>query len=145
MESMFESRKIQLWSDRREEEFAVKLSNEAGFRAASNSAVEYTKLVDEAEYFRDLEYDWQFLLNHWTGVKNGSTRLPNNGAKEPQSPSLDLVETLASIRKPSRKRVTRQKPRPPLKCHFCMLSYNTERERREHELEWHSDKRKKVA
>lgn len=136
------SSKLQLWSDGRGKEFAVKLSNEAGFKAASSPVAEYTKLVDEAEYFGDMKYDWQFLLNHWTGVMNGSIKLPDNDGEEPPPLPFDLTEALTPIQKPKERRARREKPKPLLKCHYCKLSYNTEKERRDHELFWHSDKKK---
>src|SRR5690606_13099304 len=136
------SRKLQLWSDGRGKEFAVKVSNEPGFKAATSPAAEYTKLVDEAEYFDDVKYDWQFLLNHWTGVMNGSIKLSDNDGREPPPLSFDLTEVLAPIPKTKEPRARREKPKPLLKCRYCKLSYNTEKERRGHELFWHSDKMK---
>jgi hypothetical protein len=135
------SRKIQLWSDSHEKEFAVKLSDQADFKAVSNPTAKYTKLVDEAEYFSDLEYDWQFLLSHWAGVRDGSIKLLDNEGKKPGAVPFELTDALAPIKK-QEKRARREKPRPPLNCRFCKLSYNTEKERREHELAWHSDKMK---
>ena len=136
------SRNLQLWSDGRGKEFAVKVSNEAGFKAASNPAAEYTNLVDEAEYFDDMKYDWQFLLNHWTSVMNGSIKVLNNDGREPPPLPFDLTEVPAPIQKPKERRARREKVKPLLKCHYCKLSYNTEKERRYHELFWHSDKMK---
>lgn len=136
------SRKLQLWSDGRGKEFAVKVSNEAGFKAASNPDAKYTKLVDEAEYFDDMKYDWQFLLNHWTSVMNGSIKLSDNNRREPPPLPFDLTEVPAPTQKPKQRRARREKPKPLLKCDYCKLSYNTEKERRDHELAWHSDKMK---
>lgn len=138
-------RKLQLWSDARGKEFAVRLSNETDFKAASNPAAKYTKLVDEAEYLSDLEYDWQFLLSHWVGVKDGTIKLLDNDGKKPDPVPFDLTDAFASIQKPNGRRTRREKPKPALKCRFCSLSYNTEKERREHELAWHSEKVKKDA
>lgn len=136
------SRKLQLWSDGRGREFAVKVSNEAGFKAASSPAAEYTKLVDEAQYFDDMKYDWQFLLNHWIGVMNGRIKLSDNDEREPPPTPFDLTEVPAPIQKTKERRARREKPKPLLKCHYCMLSYNSEKERRGHELFWHSEKMK---
>lgn len=133
-----ENRKIQLWSDAHRKEFAVKLSNHPDFKAASNPAAKYTELVDEAEYLVDLEYDWQFLLDHWARINGGSTRLIDIYEKNPDRMPFDLTRVLAPIKK-SNRRPRMEKPKPPLQCRFCKLSYNTERERREHELAWHSE------
>ncbi len=135
-----DARKVQLWSDDRGKEFAVRLANEPDFRVASNPSVKYTKLVDESEYLSDIKYDWQFLLEHWVGVKNGSIKLVEYNGKNPDLPPFDIEGVFGSIQIPKRRRARRERPRPPLKCHYCMLCYNTEKERREHELVWHQDK-----
>lgn len=138
-------RRIQFWSDAGGKEFAVRLSNEPNFRAVSNPAVDYTKLVEEAEYFSDMDYDWKFLLEHWIGVKNGSIRLFDLNGKEETRPawSLDSTDTHNASIEADEKRVGCEKPKPLLKCHYCMLSYNSEKERQEHELAWHFEKMQK--
>lgn len=144
--SMFPSpdtrRKIQFWSDAMGKEFAVRLSNDRDFRAVSNPAAKYTKLVEEAEYFSDMKYDWKFLLEFWTGVKNGSIRPLDigDGREEPATINwIDLPDD-ASLNNGKKKHVKRTKPKPLLKCRYCMRSYNSEKERQEHELVWHSKK-----
>jgi hypothetical protein len=138
-------RKIQFWSDARGKEFAVRLSNEPDFRAVSNPAAKYTRLVEEADYFSDMNYDWSFLLEYWMGVKNKSIKLFGlNGKKEPRVPASDWTDMQSSSpAKTDKKRVRREKPKPLLKCRYCMLSYNSEKERHEHEVTWHAEKMKK--
>ena len=138
-------RKIQFWSDARGKEFAVRLTNDPDFRAVSNPAANYTKLVEEFDYFSDMDYDWKYLLDHLIGLKNGSIKLFDlNGKEEPNSPTLDLTDMQQSSPvKADEKRVKREKPKPLLKCHYCMLSYNSEKERQEHEAIWHAKKMKK--
>jgi len=116
-----DSRKLQLWSDSRRKEFAVRLSDQHDFKAVSNPDAKYTKLVDEAEYFSDTKYDWKFLLEHWSGVINGSIRLvDNDGSKDPEPIPFDLVDALTPMKKPKRQRAQREKPKPLLKCRYCM-------------------------
>lgn len=142
-------KKIQFWSDARGKEFAVRLSNEPDFRAVSNLAVTYVKLVDEAEYFDDMAYDWKYLLDHWTGVKNGSIRLLDLEDGREQQPAAinlaDLQSDTSIIGGKKIKRTRRTKPKPPLKCHYCMLYYNSEKERSEHEALWHMEKKKRSS
>ncbi|MEM2139465.1 hypothetical protein [Nitrososphaera sp.] len=47
-----------------------------------------------------------------------------------------------SINNGKKRQVKRTKPKPLLKCHYCMLSYNSEKERSEHEALWHTEKTK---
>lgn len=135
-------RKIQLWSDVRGEEFAVRLSNEQDFRAVSNPAANYTKLVDEGEHFDDMSYDWKYLLEHWSGVKNGSIKLfdENNEKERPITTDLEDVAGNAFVNQGKKGR--NKSGKPLLKCRYCMLSYNSEKEKSAHELAWHSAKMK---
>lgn len=133
--------KIQFWSDAGGKEFAVRLSNEPDFRAISNPSVKYIKLVEEADYFSDMNYDWNFLLEYWIGVKNGNIKpLDYDDGNRPNSASFDLADAFTPIEKPNGRLIKREKPKPVLKCHYCMLSYNSEKERREHESFWHAEK-----
>lgn len=137
-------KKIQFWSDAQGKEFAVRLSNEPDFRAVSNPSVKYLKLVEEADYFSDMNYDWKFLLEYWMGVKNGKIEpFGLNGKEEPNHITLDLIDTQTASVKADKKRIKRDRARPLLKCRYCMLSYNSEKERQEHELAWHAEKMKK--
>lgn len=132
-------RKIQFWSDMQGKEFAVRISNEPDFRAVSNPSVKYTRLVEEADYFNDMDYDWNFLLEHWMGVGNGSVRLMDDdgrgGGKRPLHPvAFDLHDRddVCAVKKPNGRGAKRDKRKPLLKCRYCMLSYNSKRH--EHEL-----------
>ncbi|MEO9294270.1 MAG: hypothetical protein ABI347_01575 [Nitrososphaera sp.] len=136
-------RRLQLWSDAHGKDFAVRLSNESDFRVVSNPAAKYTKLVEEAEYFENMDYDWKYLLEHWAGVKNGSIRLLDTGNEKEQPAKINWIDLPddASINNCKKKRVKRTKAKPLLKCHYCMLSYNSEKERSEHEVLWHAEKK----
>ncbi|MEM3095064.1 MAG: hypothetical protein QXX64_05445 [Nitrososphaera sp.] len=140
-------RKIQLWSNAQGKEFAVRLSSDHDFRAVSNPAAKYTKLVEEADYFSDMDYDWRYLLEHWRGVKNGNVKLlpdDDGDGKNPHPAAFDLpdVDDVSAVKKPNGRGAKREKPKPLLKCRYCMLSYNSEKERHEHEVTWHAEKMK---
>ena len=140
-------RKIQLWSDARGKEFAVRLSNDQDFKAVSNPAADYTKLVEEADYFGDMDYDWRYLLEHWIGVKNGSVKILDDDGRggKPRPAAFDLPDAdndTFAVKKPNGRGAKREKPKPLLKCRYCMLSYNSEKERQKHEVGWHSEKMK---
>lgn len=138
-------RRIQFWSDAQGKEFAVRLSNEPDFRAVSNPSVKYTRLVEEADYFSDMNYDWNFLLEHWMGMKKGSIKLldDDNDGDKPNSVSFDLADVFTPIKKRNGRPAKRSKPKPVLKCRYCMLYYDSEKKRREHESRWYAEKIRK--
>ncbi|WP_337863201.1 hypothetical protein [Nitrososphaera sp.] len=139
-------RKIQFWSDASGKEFAVRLSSDRDFRAVSNPAAKYTRLVEEAEYFSDMKYDWKFLLGYWMGVRNGRIEpFDLNGKEESDSAASDLTSGMqtAAVKAGNEGVRRKKKSRPVLKCRYCMLSYNSEKERSEHESLWHAEKRMK--
>lgn len=129
MISLFDVRRLQLWSDANQENFAVRLSNESNFRAATSPAASYILLIDEAEFLHDMEYDWNYLLMHWTGVKNGKIKLVD---------SIDEEQPIRNV--PLNGKDATEKPKAILKCHYCGLLYSSEKKRSEHEATWHAEK-----
>jgi hypothetical protein len=62
------SKKLQLWSDSSKNEYAIRVKGEPNILAATNESqlIEYTVLVEEADYLEDMRYDWGYTLKHWT-------------------------------------------------------------------------------
>jgi len=58
---------IQLWSNDSKTHYAIKLSNQEEFLAATMSPTieKYTALVEESAYIKDFQYDWDYTLMHW--------------------------------------------------------------------------------
>src|SRR5690606_22931215 len=72
---------IQLWSNKDESAFAVRLSTdqEDSFRAvvATNhhdSSSKFTKIADEMYYDESFHYDWPFMLERWIEAWNSGFR-----------------------------------------------------------------------
>lgn len=59
--------KIQLWSNDSKTHYAIKLNNHEEFLVATRSpnTEKYTNLVEESNYFEDIQYNWNYTLNHW--------------------------------------------------------------------------------
>lgn len=125
-------KKIQLWSDEGEKEFAVCILGEQDiFRASTNSKARYTKIIEEAEYMEGEKYDWAYLLGRWIDNRGGNwigMASPEGAQTKPAAPH----------------EAARKKRRAPavtaLKCHFCGLMYSREKERGMHEKAWHAAK-----
>lgn len=66
--SRFSHRKVQIWTNDRESEFAICLSDDEPklFRAKTNvDENQYEKLVEETLYLDGINYNWEFTLKHW--------------------------------------------------------------------------------
>jgi hypothetical protein len=62
------SKKLQLWSNSSSREYAIRLKGESNILAATNESpsIQYTVLVEEADYLEDTRYTWSYTLKHWT-------------------------------------------------------------------------------
>ena len=127
-------RKIQLWTNRNENEFAIRILEDSqiaidkevkNFLATTNPKEIYMTVVAETDYFEDLKRGWDFTLGHlveqykkefstkFFGKDNLINRKKNNNSR----PIVRLI--------------------PYNKCHYCNSEFNNEEEKREHELENH--------
>ena len=127
-------KKIQLWTNRNENEFAIRILEDSeiatgreikNFLATTNPKELYTRVVAETDYFEDLKHGWDFTLGHlveqykkelsakFFGKDNLINRKKNNNSR----PISKLI--------------------PYNKCHYCASEFNNEEEKREHELEYH--------
>ena len=124
-------KKIQLWSDSDEKEFAVCISSEQNFfRASTDSQARYVRLVEESEYIEGEKYDWKYLLGMWVDSRSGSwigTVVP----RDADSSNINEQGQKAGRKRPQAAALT-------LKCHFCGLTYAHEKERKSHEKMWHA-------
>jgi hypothetical protein len=125
-------KKIELWTNRYQSEFALRLvdndtatrdQSQQNFLAATDSKTDYIIVVAEIDYFGDLKHGWDYILRH----------LLEQYKEEIQSQSLGKIR----INKNSKdNRITIQLI-PYFKCHYCDLEFNNEEEEKEHELGCH--------
>lgn len=131
-------KRIQLWSDEKEKEFAICFSGANGaFFTRTNPHAQYVKMVEEAEYVEGEKYDWEFMLAKWIEGRNGNgitTWVPHIPDGISHTQPREAISQKAEKRK--RKKYTKQTA--TLKCRFCGLMYVSERERDGHEKEWHT-------
>lgn len=139
--------KIQLWSNTKETEFAIKLATDKiGFRASTNESADYVKLADEILEPDGQHIDFPFMLEKWIlAWKEGFRHSAASYEWRPQESMHRETGDFSSIfpdgdnngksGKPSSKRLL-------LKCDFCNLTFYYETERLAHEREWHQDKLK---
>jgi hypothetical protein len=131
-------KKIQLWTNRNENEFAIRILEDSeiatgreikNFLATTNPKELYTRVVAETDYFEDLKHGWDFTLGH----------LVEQYKKEFGAKFLGEDNLIRKKRKKKKKNNSCPiiKLIPYNKCHYCNSEFSNEEEKREHELENH--------
>jgi hypothetical protein len=124
-------KKIQLWTNKYQSEFALRLVNDAtatdqsqNFLAVTDPKADYIRVIAEIDYFGDLKHGWDYTLR----------RLLEQYKEELHSLSLGKVGLNDDNSKPNRITI---KLIPYIKCHYCDLEFNNEEEEKQHELGYH--------
>jgi hypothetical protein len=128
-------KKIQLWTNKYQNEFALRLVDNAtatdqsqNFLAFTDPKADYIIVVAEMDYFGDLKHGWDYTLRHLLeqykeelhASSLGKMRLNNNNNNNNGKPNKITVKLISYI-----------------KCHYCDLEFNNEDEAKEHELGYH--------
>ena len=127
-------KKIQLWTNKYQNEFALKLvdnytatDQSQNFLAFTDPKADYIIVVAEIDYFDDLKHGWDYTLRHFleqykeelhaSSLGKMSLNNNNNNNGKPKKIIIKLI--------------------PYIKCHYCDLEFNNEDEAKEHELGYH--------
>jgi hypothetical protein len=129
-------KKIQLWTNKYQNEFALRLVDNAtatdqsqNFLAFTDPKADYIIVVAEMDYFDEFKHGWDYTLRHLLeqykeelhASSLGKMRLNNNNNNnndgKPNKITIKLI--------------------PYIKCHYCDLEFNNEDEAKEHELGYH--------
>jgi predicted transcriptional regulator len=138
-------RKIQLWTNRYQNEFAIRLTADSEiltsddsktFLAATNPKEHYIIVVAETDYFEDLKLGWEYTLSHLIeqykqkihtiSLRKNTSNNSANKIIEKENNNNNNNNNRSSIRLIQY-----------IKCQYCNSEFNTEEEKKEHELEWH--------
>ena len=121
-------KKIQLWTNKYQSEFALRLVDDAtatdqsqNFLAFTDPKADYIIVVAEIDHFGDLTHGWDYTLR----------RLLEQYKEELHAPSLGKMSLNNNNSKPNKITI---KLIPYIKCHYCDLEFNNEEEAKEHEL-----------
>ena len=122
-------KKIQLWTNRYQSEFALRLvdngtatdQSQQNFLAATEPKADYIIVVAEIDYFGDLKHGWDYTLRH----------LLEQYKEELQAQSLGKISLNNNNNGITIKLI------PYIKCHYCDLEFNNEEAEKEHELGCH--------
>jgi hypothetical protein len=127
-------KKIQLWTNKYQNEFALKLVDNAtatdqsqNFLAFTDPKADYIIVVAEMDYFDEFKHGWDYTLRHLLeqykeelhASSLGKMRLNNNNNNNGK-PNKIIIKLI-----------------PYIKCHYCDLEFNNEDEAKEHELRYH--------
>ena len=127
-------KKIQLWTNKYQSEFAIRLVDDAtatdqsqNFLAFTDPKADYIIVVAEIDHFGDLTHGWDYTLRrlleqykeelHASSLGKMSLNNNNNNNGKPKKIIIKLI--------------------PYIKCHYCDLEFNNEDEAKEHELGYH--------
>jgi hypothetical protein len=55
---------IQLWTNKDQNQYAIRLEGKSDLLATTNQNAQYIDLVGESDYLEELEYDWEYTLKH---------------------------------------------------------------------------------
>lgn len=124
-------KKIQLWTNKYQSEFALRLIDDAtatdqlqNFLAVTDPRADYIIVVAEIDYSGDLKHGWDYALR----------RLLEQYKEELHAPSSGKMNLNNNNGKPNKIAI---KLIPYIKCHYCDLEFNNEDEAKEHELGYH--------
>jgi len=135
-------RKIQLWTNRHQNEFAIRLttdsetlatSNENDYRniflAFTDANEDYIRVVAETDYFEPLKHGWEYTLR--TLIERYKHEISIMSLQNVASPNNKKVDKIQSYDTIPIKLIAY------IKCRYCDSEFNTEEEKNEHELEQH--------
>jgi hypothetical protein len=150
--------KMQLWSNAYENEYALRLAiasaaDEYGtlgdsFLARTDPNARYTHVVAESDYLEDFKDGSEYTLRHLI------ERYKEALQQQPKEEYLKKNEPLTSALYPSssNEKISQEKEEAKtiqrridypikitsyIKCHYCNLDFQSVKERKKHELEWH--------
>ena len=135
-------RKIQLWTNRHQNEFAIRLTTDSEtlatsnenddrniFLASTDANEDYIRVVAETDYFEPLKHGWEYTLRTLIErYKHEISIMSLQNVASPNNKKLDKIQSHDTIP---------IKLIAYIKCRYCDSEFNTEEEKNEHELEQH--------
>ena len=142
-------RKIQLWANRHQNEFAIRLTTDSEtlatsdddnrniFLAATNPNEDYVRVVAETDYFEPLKHGWEYTLRHLIEqYKHEISIMSLRNVASTNNEKVDKIHSQGHENNNNNNTI-------PIKliaynkCRYCDSEFNTEEEKNEHELEQH--------
>ena len=138
-------RKIQLWTNRHQNEFAMRLTTDSEilatsdddrniFLAATDTNEDYIRVVAETDYFEPLKHGWEYTLR--TLIEQYKHEISIMSLRNVASPNNKKVDKIHSQGQENNNTISIRLI-VYIKCRYCGSEFNTEEEKNEHELEQH--------
>ena len=135
-------RKIQLWTNKHQNEFAIRLTTDSEtlatsndnddrniFLASTDTNEDYIRVVAETDYFEPLKHGWEYTLR--TLIEQYKHEISIMSLQNVASPNNKKVDKIQSHDTIPIKLIAY------IKCRYCDSEFNSEEEKNEHELEQH--------
>ena len=126
-------KKIQLWTNKYQSEFALRLVDDVtatdqsqNFLAFTDPKADYITVVAEIDQFGDLTHGWDYTLRRLLEHYKEELHAPSSGKMSHKNNNNNNKPNKITI-----------KLIPYIKCHYCDLEFNNEEEAKEHELGYH--------
>lgn len=141
-------RKIQLWTNKHQNEFAIRLTTDSEtlatsddndddrsiFLAATDVNEDYTRVVAETDYFEPLKHGWEYTLR--TLIEHYKHEISIMSLRNVASTNNKKVDKI-HIQGQENNNTIPIRLIAYIKCRYCDSEFNTEEEKNEHELEQH--------
>jgi predicted transcriptional regulator len=133
--------KIQLWTNRYQNEFAIRLTADSAIStsddskknlADTNPKEDYITVIAETDYFEDLKHGWEYTLSHLIEQYKQEIHTKSLRKETPTNKANNIHEEEENNNHTISIRLI-----PYIRCQYCNSEFSTEKEKKEHELEWH--------
>jgi hypothetical protein len=144
-------RKIQLWTNRHQNEFAIRLTTDSEilatsddnnddrniFLATTDTNEDYIRVVAETDYFEPLKHGWEYTLRTLTEqYKHEISIMSLGNIVSTNNKRVDKIHSQSQENDDNNNTIPIRLI-PYIKCRYCDSEFNTEEEKNEHELEQH--------
>jgi hypothetical protein len=141
-------RKIQLWTNKHQNEFAIRLTTGSEtlatsdnddddrnvFLAATDANEDYIRIVAETDYFEPLKHGWEYTLR--TLIEQYKHEISMMSLPNIASTNNKKVDKIHSQGQENNNTIPIRLI-AYIKCRYCDSEFNSEEEKNEHELEQH--------
>ena len=141
-------RKIQLWTNKHQNQFAIKLTSDSDilttlndesdiFLAATNPNEDYIRVVPETGYFEPLKHGWEYTLRHLIEQYKHEVRTISLRKIAPTNDNNNNDKVSNKLGEENNNKTISIRLIPYIKCRYCDSEFNTDVQKNEHELERH--------